>query len=232
MSTTIITNQAAVKFSVKDIIDSLNKSPDRHQVTDLLETVYGARHLFSTWQNEYVFLVEEYIESNVWPQEPKWNAFLPVLPKDDIVCGYIREALTSFEGGMVKFKGSGRTSPESALRKLRNTLKDAPSFDDYLRFNPRGFDFIYDMHEDVDAEAKEIISKLGFDITKECYNHKTSTTEVGFLRFNIAVRNVSDILKVIMINAISTQSTKVSTPRYQSSVLNKITNTMLNKVNA
>jgi hypothetical protein len=230
MSTTIITNQVAVKFSVKDIIDSLNKSPDSHQVTDLLKTVYGARHLFSMWQDEYVFLVEEYIESNVWPQEPKWSAFLPVLPKENIVCGYIREALTLFEGGMVKFKGSGRTSPESALRKLRNTLKDAPNFDDYLRFNPRGLDFIFDMHEDVDAEAKEIISKLGFDVTKESYNQKSTTTEIGFLRFNIAVRNVRDIVKVIMINAISTQSSKVSKPRYQSSVLNKITNSMLNQV--
>jgi hypothetical protein len=232
MSTTIITNQTAVRFAIKDIIKGLDLDPCAKGITPLLDKVYGSRHLINTWQAEYVFLIEEFIESNVSPQIPKWNAFLPVIPEYDIVCGYIREALTSFEGGMVRFKGSSHTSPESALRKLRNTLKDAPSFTDYLRYNPRGFDFIFDMHEDIDADAKSIIEALGFDLTKKCYNLKTNKNEVGFIRFNIPVRKISDIVQVIVVTSLSEQTKKVSTPRYQSTVINKITNSMLEKVRA
>lgn len=229
MSTTIITNQAAVKFSTSDIVYDLQTNAKNQQIERLLETLYEGSYLFNSWQTGYVFLIEEYIESNVSPQIPKWSAFLPVLPENDIVCGYIDGALTSFEGGMIKFKGSGRTSPETALRKLRNTLKDAPSFNDYLRFNPRGFDFQFDMHEDTDKLAKAIIGKLGFDLTQQCFNQKTLKSDVGFIRFNIDVRTVSDIIKVIMVTSISKQTVKVSRPRYQSSILNKVSNAALTK---
>jgi hypothetical protein len=229
MSTTIITNQTAIKFPVKAIIDGLEHDANRDTILPILETVYAGTHLFNTWQDEYCFLVEEYIESNVFPQTPKWNAFLPVMPTSDIVCGYIDKALTSFEGGMVRFKGAGHTKPEAALRKLRATLDDAPSFEDYLRFNPVGLHFSFDMQEDFDGAG--IIKALGFDVTQPTFNRKTSKHAIEFIRFDFHVKKMSDILKVIMVKALEMQSNNISLPRFKGTIHNKITNAWLKKVN-
>jgi hypothetical protein len=229
MSTTIITNQAAIKFSIKDIIDDIKNDANSEQINSLLEVVYGGTHLFNTWQAEYAFLTEEYVVSNVVPQTSRWNSFLPPLPESDLICGYIKNALTSFEGGICRFKGSSHTRPETALRKLRATLDDAPSFYDFSRFNPRGLDFSFDMYEDTNNEVKGIIGKLGFDLNQPLYNQKSSKHDTGFIRFDIRVRKASDIIKVIMINSISTQTSKVSAPRFTGTITNKITNSLLNK---
>jgi len=232
MSTTIITRQAAIKFSVKSIIADLEHDRNGKQITSLLETIYGSCYLFCTWQNEYVFLAEEYIESNVSPQIPKWSAFLQVQTESDLICGYISQALTSFEGGVIKFKGSKHTKPEAALRKLRGTLDDAPTFEDFARFNADGLDFYFDMQEDADDTAKSIIEKLGFDLRQNPYNKKSSSGDVGFVRYNIRVRKVSDIIRVIMINAISSQTKKVSAPRFKGAIQNRITNSFLKTIHA
>jgi hypothetical protein len=232
MSTTIITNQAAVKFSTKDIISGLQQAPDFLQMSKLIDATYKGSFIFSKWEMEHIFLLEEFISSNVYPQTPKWIAVLPVSTEQAIMYGYITDRLTSFEGMTIKFKGSSHTSPETALRKLRKTINDAPSFVDYLRFNPRGLDFTFDMQEDIDIEAKALLERLGFDLTQPCFNHKSKEDEIGFLRFNIAVRSIGDILKVIMVNAISKQSSKVSSPSYISTILNKVTNTQLEKFKA
>jgi len=231
MSTTIITNQAAIKFSVKSIIDDLQNDKKAEDISSLLETVYGGIHIFNTWGAEYVFYAEQYITSNVIPQIPNWHAFLPVKPENEIICGFIEKSLTSYEGGCCRLKGSSHTKPEAALRKLRSTLDDAPSFEDYVRFNTSGIDFIFDMYLDTDWKTKEIIHKLGFDLSKPSYNRRSSKHDIGFIRFNIPVRKVSDIIKVIMVNSLSTQTDKISEPRFTGDMGNKVTKSLLKKIN-
>lgn len=231
MSTTIITNQTAIKFNIRNIIDGLQNDKTTQSILSLLDITYAGAQIFKTWEDEYIFLIEEYIESNLHPQIPRWNAFLPVSTENDIIYGYIKNALTAFEGGMCRFKGSNHTKPESALRKLRNTLEDATDFEHFIRFNPSGLHFTFDMQEDIDNKAKAIIDMLGFDLLKAPYNNKTSPNDIGFIKYNIRVTKVSDIAKVIIIHSLSTQTRKVSCPRYQSESISKITKSLLTKLN-
>lgn len=225
MSTTIITNQLAIKFSVKAITKCIEQNANAEQLLPLLETTYKDRFLFNKWQGEYVFLLEQYIESNVFPQEAKWNSFLPVSPVSDVINGYISKALTAFEGGMCRFKGSAHTKPEAALKKLRDTIDDAPSFDEFYHFNTNGLKFTFSITGEIDNQATEILKLLGFNLENVDFSEKSSKNT-----FNIHIRLVSQIIKVIVIDALASQNENILACRFIDTVSHTTTKSLLEKV--
>ena len=103
MSTDIITNQLCVSFPLQVILDDYNlavgKEVSRYDVQDEFSRMFGG------YDDLYLYL-EASCSSNVYPKLSSWFNCVPVSHSSELVCNYIKKALTSFEGGMSRFKGS------------------------------------------------------------------------------------------------------------------------------
>jgi hypothetical protein len=215
MSTTIITNQIAIKFSVQDILDGIKHDINSDALASLVDTTYQGMFMFNQWQEGYTLLLEEYISSNVFPKIPSWNTPLPLLPDNELVQGYITKLLSSFEGGTVRFRGSANTKPESALRKLRSVISNASSFYDYQRSTRKRLDFYFELDKDADDEVKSIIKKIG--ITDGLAKRTEGAISI---RCRIRVVKTSDILKVILINSVASRCKNITECVFDSGAFN------------
>jgi len=236
MSTDIIVDQFCITFPLAEVINDYNQHYDKTITVNDLHTEFS--RMFGGYDDLYLYLESSY-SSNVTPRTPSWFNCVPVSGGYQLVCNYINKALTSFEGGMSRFAGGRHTKPETALSRLRKRISEALNISDFVKFNPQGLSFtfnLFDSHtSEIDEEDRQLFDKLIDDMDLKIPQESNQRSWQGaysgpLLDCKKAIINVKhprDIIKVVVLSNISEKYNKVSHPALNAKRISKPTKSVL-----